>query len=206
MSPAPRPVIQPSRTQGAKGGDAHSRSSPGRDDVEVAVQEQAPGAVRPQPADDDRAAVVGAGADARRGVELDAGGERDALDREADALELGGEHVLGALLCAGHARLPHERVEEREGPFRAVVDSGVDGPLDVMVFRLGHFAESTTWWKRRGRSPGGPVHQRAVGTICCEPCTRTPPENMAAYQPRSIRLIDTTRPVSGAWTNRLEPT
>ena len=29
MSPAPRPVIQPSRTQGAKGGDAQSRSSPG---------------------------------------------------------------------------------------------------------------------------------------------------------------------------------
>ena len=67
----------------------------------------------------------------------------DALDRKADALKLGGEHVLGALLGAGHARLPNERVEEREGPLRAVVDRGVDGPLEVMVFRLGHFAEST---------------------------------------------------------------
>jgi hypothetical protein len=56
-----------------------------RDHVEVAVQEQAPGAVRPQPADDDRAAVVGAWADAGRGVELDAGGERDALDRKAES-------------------------------------------------------------------------------------------------------------------------
>ena len=117
----------------------------------MAVQEQAPGAVRPQPADDDRAAVVGAGADAGCGVELDAGGERDALDRKADALKLGGEHVLGALLFARHARLPNERVEEREGPFCAVVDRGVDGPLDVMVFRLGHFAESTMAGERRGR-------------------------------------------------------
>ena len=91
------------------------------------------------------------GADAGRRVELDAGPGTAPLDRHADPLELGGEHVLGALLGARHARLAHERLEEGECPLGAVVDCAVDGPLDGMVFRLGHFAETITALERRGR-------------------------------------------------------
>ena len=148
-------------------------------------------------------------------IELDAVGERDALDGQADPLELGGEHVLGALLGARHARLAHERIEERERPLGAVVDRGVDGPPDGMVFRLGHFAESTMAGKsavgsgeaeNRCQAPIFRAEARLARASCCEPRTRTPPENVAAYQPRSMRLIDTTRPVSGACTKRPPPT
>ena len=117
----------------------------------MAVQDEAAIAVRAEPADDDRAPGVRPGADARHRIELDAVRERDPLDRHADPLELGGEHVLGTLLGARHARLAHERLEEGECPLGAVVDCAVDGPLDGMVFRLGHFAETITALERRGR-------------------------------------------------------
>src|SRR6478672_4834245 len=138
MSPAPRPVIQPSRTWGAKGGRRPQPLVPGRHHVEVAVQEQAAAAVRAQPADDDGAPRVGAGADARARIELDPVREGDAVDRHADPVELGGQEVLGTLLGPRHAGLPNEVLEERERPLRALVDGPVDGLLDRMVFRLGH--------------------------------------------------------------------
>ena len=192
-------------SRGAKGGDDHSRSSPAGTTSRWPFRMRRRRRSRPSRPTTIVRPAYGPGPTPASRIELDAVREGDALDGHADPLELGGEHVLGALLGAGHARLAHERIEERERPVGAGVDGCVDGPPDGMVFRLGHFAECTTAGNGVGE-PHGPrwVDQRA--TSCCEPRTRTPPENIRAYQPRSMRLIDTTRPVSGACTKRSPPT
>ena len=188
---------------GAKGGDDQSRSSPAGTTSRwpFRIRRRAPFAA--QPADDDRAAVVRPGPTPAAGRARCRRGTGRARP-PADPLELGGEHVLGALLGARHARLAHERIEERERPVGAVVDAPRRWPA----------AEWCLGW---AISPNVPRHGNGVGrtswagcdqraTSCCEPRTRTPPENVRAYQPRSMRLIDTTRPVSGACTKRSPPT
>ena len=86
----------------------------GRDDVDVAVQEQRAALARPRP-DDQRPARVGLLRDARAAGLADRLGHVELADVEAEPLELGAEDALRAGLVADRARLGDQAFEEGEG-------------------------------------------------------------------------------------------